>query len=252
MIKIAICDDEVITTSIMEEMLMELEKDMHAQINCDVFFDGSALLESIGKGNWYDLIYLDIEMGDMGGIDTAVKIRQLGLNILIVYVSGHERYLKQLFDTEPFRFLSKPIDKEEFRNVFLAAHKRICLKPEYFSYISNKTLKKIPLGNITYFESSGRVVYIHEAGKIGREGRTEEKFYGKINAIEKQLANSHGRFLRIHQSYLVNFDYIKSLNFTSVRMLDDTVLQISKERQKSIRHEFCILAGMEVMGGERI
>lgn len=252
MIKIAICDDEVFLTTTMEEMLIEMGKELHIQISCDVFFDGAALWESIEKGSRYDLIYLDIEMEHMGGIDTASRMRQLGLQVLIVYVSGHERYLKQLFDTEPFRFLSKPVDKEEFQGVFRAAYERISKNPEYFSYISNKTLKKIPLNTITYFESSKRVVYIHEAGKKNEGEKPAEKFYGKINEIEEQLAGTHGCFLRIHQSYLVNFSFIKSMNFTSVRMQDDTVLQISKERQKSIRHEFCTLAGMEVMGGERI
>ncbi|MBQ9990224.1 MAG: response regulator transcription factor [Lachnospiraceae bacterium] len=252
MIKIAICDDEVFMTTLMEEMIMEMGKELHAQISCDVFFDGSALLESIDKGSCYDLIYLDIEMEQLGGIDTASRMRQLGLQVLIVYVSGHERYLKQLFDTEPFRFLSKPVVKEEFQSVFRAAYQRISQKPEYFSYVSSKALKKIPLNSIAYFESSKRVVYIHEAGKKVEGEKPSEKFYGKINEIEEQLSETHGRFLRIHQSYLVNFDFIKSINFTSVRMMDDTVLQISKERQKSIRHEFCALAGMEVMGGDHI
>lgn len=248
MIKIGICDDDVYLTTLMEDMLMNLGKEQHIQIRCEVFFDGLSLWESIEQGNRFDLLYLDIEMERLGGIDTAAKIRQQGLPVLIVYVSGYEQYLKQLFITEPFRFLSKPVEWEEFRSVFQAAYQRICMKPEYFSYISNKTLRKLPLSEITYFESRGRVIYIHEAGKKARE----EKFYGKLNTVEEQLSNSHGRFLRIHQSYLVNFDYIKSMTFTSVSMLDDTLLQISKERQKNIRHQFCTLAGMEVLHGEDI
>ena len=255
MINIAICDDDVYMTANIEQMLQEIGKEQHIQVNCDVFFDGSALLESLLGGSCYDLLYLDIEMEQLDGIDTANKIRQLGLPVLIVYVSGHERYLKRLFDTEPFRFVSKPVDKGEFISVFQAAYKRICLEPEYFSYINNKSLKKIPINSIAFFESSGRVVYIHETGRRmpdGKEKKSEEKFYGKINEVEEQLSATHGRFLRIHQSYLVNFDYIKSMTFTSVCMQDGTILQISKERQKNIRHEFCTLAGMEAMGGNRI
>ena len=248
MIKIAICDDDVFMTTVMEGMLLELSKQEYIQIKFDVFFDGSTLLESIRNGNYYDLIYLDIEMRQMGGVDAALQIREIDTSVLIVYVSGYERYLKQLFNVEPFRFISKPIDKAEFKDVFVAAYKRICMKIEYFSYINNKFLKKMPLSNISYFESKGRVIYIHEVGKFRGREKPEEKFYGKISEVEDQMKNAYRRFLRIHQSYLVNFDYIKHLTSTTVCMMDDTILQISKERQKSIRQEFCALTGVEVLG----
>ena len=68
------------------------------------------------------------------------------------------------------------------------------------------------------------------------------KFYGKINDIEKCLSTSNHRFIRIHQSFLVNFDYIRSINFTTVTMSDGTILQISEERQKKVRTLFCSIA----------
>lgn len=249
MINIAICDDDMSMASVMESMLADLDKEKHIQINCDVYYAGNELLSAIYGGKYYDLLYLDIELEGMDGIDVASKIREQSLAILIVYVSSHERYLKKLFDTEPFRFLSKPLAAEEFKAVFWAAYQRICRKPEYFSYVSNKVINKILINSITYFESSKRVVYVYEMGKNQKEGslnKPEEKFYGKMNDVEEQLKNTHARFLRIHQSYLVNFDYIKRMTFATVQMLDGTVLQISKERQKLIRHQFCELAGMEV------
>lgn len=72
------------------------------------------------------------------------------------------------------------------------------------------------------------------------------KFYGKMNDLEKKLSESSNRFIRIHQSYLVNFDYIRSMNFTSITMHDGKILQISEERQKNVRIQFCAMAGMEI------
>ena len=71
-----------------------------------------------------------------------------------------------------------------------------------------------------------------------------------MNDVEKQLSGTNVRFIRIHQSYLVNFDYIKSMSFTSVTMYDGTVLQISEDRQKSVRTQFCRMAKVEVSSGE--
>lgn len=254
MINIAICDDDTAMTTSIEEMLYKAAKEQNIRINCGVFFDGSTLVENIRQGTRYDLIYLDIEMHQVNGISAAELIRNMEIPVLIVYVSGYEKYLRKLFDTEPFRFLSKPIDEKDFRSVFIDAYKRIRQKPEYFSFIYNKEFIKVPLGGIYYFESRNRIVYIHMAKNMKMENtdssRTEYRFYGKMNDVEKQISDRNICFIRIHQSYLVNFEYIKSMNFTGVTMSDGIVLQISEDRQKNVRTQFCTMAGMEVPGNE--
>lgn len=249
MINIAICDDDVMMTSAIEQKLNKIEKEQGIKINCEVFFDGSTLVENIHQGTYYDLIYLDIEMQNLNGISAAELIRKDEIPALIVYVSSYEQYMKKLFDTEPFRFLSKPIDEEAFHSVFMAAYRRIRQKSEYFSFTYNKQLIKVPLGKIHYFESQNRVIYIHVMENVKTDNRApnkaEYKFYGKMNDVEKMLSTRNTRFIRIHQSYLVNFDYIKSMNYTSVSMSDESVLQISEDRQKKVRAQFCTMSGME-------
>lgn len=254
MISVAICDDDVAMTATIEEMLYKTAKEQSIKINCAVFFDGSTLVENIRHGTYYDLIYLDIEMQKVNGISAAELIRNMEVPALIIYVSSYEKYLKELFNTEPFRFLSKPIDGNKFRSVFMDAYKRIRQKSEYFSFTYNKEFIKIPLGRIYYFESCNRVIYIHAVRNVESENtesaEMEYRFYGKMNDVEKQLSDSNVRFIRIHQSYLVNFDYIKSMNFTNVTMSDGTTLQISEDKQKKVRSQFCAMAGMEVPGND--
>lgn len=67
------------------------------------------------------------------------------------------------------------------------------------------------------------------------------QFYGKMNEVEKQMVSMNGRFLRVHQSFLVNFDYIKAMSATKIEMLDGTVFQISEDRRKSAMARFCAL-----------
>ena len=250
MINLDICDDDMAMTTTIEEMLYETSKEQNVKINCAVFFDGFTLVENIRQGTCYDLIYLDIEMHKVNGISAAERIRNMEIPALIVYVSSHEKYLKELFYTEPFRFLQKPIDGQEFHSVFMDAYKRIRQKSEYFSLTYYKELIKVPLGRIYYFESRNRVVYIHMARNVRNENaepdETEYKFYRKMNDVEKQLSGTNVRFIRIHQSYLVKFDYIKSMSFTSVTMYDGAVLQISEDRQKNVRSQFCRMARVEV------
>lgn len=121
-----------------------------------------------------------------------------------------------------------------FRSAFWAAYKRIAQRPEYFSYTFHKICFKLPLDKIIYFSSCNRVIMIHAAENIQPEpaayDEKETNFYGKMNDLEKQLAERGARFIRIHQSFLVNFDYIKSMGSKEVIMLDGTSLQISEDR----------------------
>ena len=86
--------------------------------------------------------------------------------------------------------------------------------------------------DIVYFESSNRIVYIHL-----KDG-SDEHFYGKLNNVEKELATSRQYFLRIHQSFLVNYDHVKKMNFVNITisyMGKEMELKISEDRQKEVR-----------------
>lgn len=246
MINIAICDDDRIVTESIEKMLYEAAAESNVKIHCESFYGGAALAEvATEQRSYFDLVYLDIEMDDMDGIHTALMLRDLALPVLIVYVSAHEEYLKELFRTEPFRFLSKPVERAEFREVFNSACRRIQSRAAYYSFTYKKAIHKVPFGRITYFESRGRRIYIHLSGGAAEDQHAAEVFYGKMNEVEKQIALVNNRFLRIHQSFLVNFDYVSAIGFSEVRMMDGQTLQISEERQKSARTQFCLMMDNE-------
>lgn len=247
MINIAICDDDEALTGIVEQLLRRIAASQGIDIGCEVFFDGSSLIKTVTEQRMYfDLVYLDIEMKETDGICAARTLRNMELPTLIVYISCHEEYLKELFYTEPFRFLSKPINEKAFRDVFLAAHERLRKRAGYFTFSYNKGIHKIPFDRIACFESNGRVISIHIAGQEKEKAAfPQDRFYGKMNDVEKQVAAENGRFLRIHQSYLVNFDYIKTLMPAEVIMLDGRKLQISEDRRKNTRARFCALLGRE-------
>ena len=95
------------------------------------------------------------------------------------------------------------------------------------------------LKDVVYFESRNRVVHI-----FLRDGSTAY-FYGKLNNVEKELANSRRYFLRIHQSFLVNYDYITKMNFSNITIHmngKEIELKISEDRQKEVRRQLCTMA----------
>lgn len=243
MIQVAICDDDKALTKNIEQLLRVTAARQNIDIDCELFFDGSRLVRAITEQQMYfDLIYLDIEMEGINGIHAAQVLRDAELPALIVYISAHEENWKELFCTNPFRFLSKPVEEAAFRTVFSEACTEIRKRNGYFNFCYKRSHYRIPLNRITYFESNSRLIHIHLSG-MDREcpDSLPNQFYGKLNEVEKQMASMNGRFLRVHQSFLVNFDYIKAMSATKIEMLDGTVFQISEDRRKSAMARFCAL-----------
>lgn len=254
MINIAICDDDKAFTGIVERLLRQIAAEQGVEVNCEVFFDGSAIVKAVMEQQMcFDLIYLDIEMEFMDGIRAALALREAEIPALLVYVSVHEEHLKELFYTEPFRFLSKPIDEAAFLEVFLSARERIRQRTGYFTFSYKKTLYRIPFDQITYFESCRRIITIHlPRSDTDASNLRQTCFYAKMNDIEKQVASLNGRFLRVHQSFLVNFGCIKAMSATEIEMLDGKIIQISEDRKKSAMTRFMALAGVKGDKNERI
>ena len=89
MMKVGICDDDQRFLSQMEQSMEELKKKYHYEVQIELYSDGKELLEDFENGIGLDLIFLDIEMKQVDGIETARKIREKDYHILIVYVSSY-------------------------------------------------------------------------------------------------------------------------------------------------------------------
>lgn len=242
MINIAVCDDDLVFASKIESILYNIAKQKLIDVMVEVFSDGSELWKHISSGEIFELLYLDIEMMKLNGIDLAKKVRENDTNVIIIYISSYENYFIELFEVEPFRFIKKPVDEKIFIDYFDKAYERIIQNEAYFEYKFNKVPHKILTKNIMYFESCGRLILVRTKTESG-------KFYGKLNAVEKQLQNSKIPFLRIHQSYLVNYRFVQEISFSKVVLTNNTELQISEDRQKEIRTKYNELLGGEFLDG---
>lgn len=241
-LRIAVCDDDKRFAAKLEDMVRQEAMRVGFSVETETYSDGDTLVADIEKGYRYELIFLDIEMERVNGISAARAIRNMDRSVLLIYVSGYEQYLKELFEVEPFRFLPKPVDDGKFCRYFQEACERIGETDAFYQFNFNKNIRRVALRDTVYFESRNRVVYI-----ILDDG-TEEYFYGKLNDVEKQLERSCYHFLRIHQSYLVNYSYIKRMSFSDITLVSghgkEISLRISEDREKKVRAQLCgIISG---------
>lgn len=240
MLRVAICDDEPIITSQMEDHVLAMGKRENFAIDTDVFYSGQELSDAVESGNRYDIIFLDIQM-DMGdGIAAAKRLRQIDENALLIYVSGYDKYWMDLFRLDVFAFIKKPIDYELLERTLLEAVDKISGRRFYFPYRYKNREYKILCMDILYFESNGRLIRIHT-----RDGEVEN-FNGKLSDVEETLRTGKISFLRIHQSYLANYHHIRSRSKSEITLTNGECLPISEDRRKSFGASYSKLLGGEV------
>ncbi len=232
MLNIAICDDDIQTTGRMDMLLQEIAKQNFIDIEIEVFWNGKSLADAVAQGTYFDMIYLDIEMDKEDGISAAKRIREYDKNTLIIYVTSHENHMQESFEVRPFRFLVKPVSEKQIESCFKSAYEEVYCEDSYFRYSYQRVNHKIPMREILYFESNKRKVFI-----VTEKGTFVA--YAKFNDIEESLKQSKVPFLRVHQSYLVNYKHVEGQAYDFVVMDNSKKISISEDRRKLIGEQYC-------------
>lgn len=227
MYKIGICDDGKNVCSSIEDMLLQYAKINGKKLDVEVWYSGEGLCSYLVQKNQLDILFLDIELVQMSGIEVGNFIRnQLeNRNMQIVYISSHVSYAQQLFKTQPAEFLVKPVTQEMVNDVMELMDKLFGNYVGIFEFRKGKEFYHVPFKDILYFVSDGKKVKVITASK-------EEEFYGKLKEIMKSLPKE---FIAIHQSFIVNKKYVLKYAYDYVEMLDGMKLTISKVNRKTVR-----------------
>ena len=224
---IGICDDGKNTCSELEQMVLFYAEQKSMKWKTAVWYTGESLCDYLKAGNPLDVLFLDIELWRMTGIEAGKFIRDWleDRRLQIVYISGKASYAQSLFKTQPLDFLVKPIRQEQVEEVLDLAVKILGKNETKLMYQSGRDYYYIPYGDIRYFVSEGRKIRV-----VTTQG--EKEFYGKIRELEKTLPKD---FLKIHQSYLVHTLFVAHYAYEEMELTDGTILSISKKYRKQVR-----------------
>lgn len=220
--KLCICDDDKTMHEKIRQCLQPFFTESQMPQITD-FFKGEELAEHYSSGKDFDIVFLDIEMDKMNGIDTATEVRKYAPEAIIIFVSSHKNYVFDAFRCEAFHFLVKPIEQEEFDDVLnRALHKHRVMHEKYLASWKNQR-NVLRIGDITYIEGYRRRIKVHVAG-------SEYEHTGKVSDAYEKLKD-HG-FVRVHQGYVINMRHIKTFGSTEVVLSDNSVVPISEKRRK--------------------
>ena len=242
MIHIAICDDDALVCKKIKSSI-NLYADRSEQLtDISIFNWGEELINALKENKKFDLIFLDIELGEINGVETAKYIRDKLDNQIsqIVFISSKTIYAMSLFEVRPFNFIVKPITDEKISDC-IEKYLSIYPKHEMFKYMIHKESFSVEIDKIMYFQSFNRIIIIHCIDGNFRE------FYGKISDIEPR--EELKTFILIHKSYLINPFYIKLTSYDSITLTNGEILNISQQYRKDVRKMLLKRNSENIKGG---
>ncbi|KEI98582.1 transcriptional regulator [Clostridium botulinum A2B3 87] len=221
--RIGICGNDVEQRNYLKDHLIKIIKETKLECELLEFHCGEELLQNYKKMN---IVFLDINMGKINGIEIAKKIREFDSVVEIIFVTKLVNYIHQAYEVRAYRYLLRPINYEIIKYVTLnciksiEAQKNLVIKYKGEIIILN-------IDEITYIEVMQKMLTIHTKEK-------EYIFKMTLSKFEKKL--SQHDFFRCHKSFLVNLNKVKEFKDNIINV-NDTYIPISKYRSKEFRHK---------------
>jgi DNA-binding LytR/AlgR family response regulator len=210
---IAVVDDE----KAIREHICGLVEERQPESRIEAYATGEELLAS---GKRFDIVFLDIQMEGMNGIEAARSLREKQGDTVLVFITGIKDYVFDAFDLYAFQYLLKPIDERKFAEVLERAVRESAKKKErrvLFIKSRNLTLDQ---SEILYIESRAKKVEIHTV-------RQTIEIYAAMDELEGQLGEN---FYRCHRAYIVNMDCITEYDGESITLTNGDRVYLTKKK----------------------
>ncbi len=221
MLSIAVCDDEKCILEKIEKMAKDFFSKKNIDISVVQYSSGEELLES---GKRPDIIFLDIGMQGLDGIETAKRLRAYGYKGFLIFITVLKEMVFQSFEVQPFDYLLKPVQKEYFDKTLERLFRSMQDKEKGHLLVQKGYESNIiSFQDIICCEIIDRKVYLYlNSGKV-------IDYYDRIENLEKKLDR---RFFRCHRSYLINLNHLKSYRNNTAYMADGKEIPVSRLRSR--------------------
>ena len=235
MLNIAICDDE---KNFLRDLKIEIELILLSQkwdASIDLFDSGAKMLQNC-RNKKYDLVFLDIDMPEVGGFHIAEKISSD--EVLLVFCTNHNELVYHSFAYQPFWFLCKDNYKRNLEEVMLEARRKISLRNQYYKFHIRGAIHCINIADILFFD-----VYKH---KINVHMKDDEILEYRDNLAHVESEFQNFGFVRVNSGCLVNMLWIKHILQSDVILKNKLAIPLSRGRRMEVKqrfHEYMRLKG---------
>ena len=227
MLKIAVCDDTKEECALIVEYTSAFFTEQGREVHIDIYGNGTQLLES---GTQYDLYLLDVMMPGITGIETAARLGK-GSSPVVLITSSLEAAVDG-YSGNAAGFILKPVERKSFwATMERVVKQRLGEEDACISVVHNRVPLKLKLERIAWFENRLHRVFVKLTD-------------GEVLSVNQKLSElqlvlePHSQFLRCHQSYLVNLDYVDKLEDSCFYMRDGQMIPISRNFYKQSKNAY--------------
>lgn len=218
--KIAVCDDEKQFIEDVCPLLEAWAKKHEIHLSVFRFTDGDDLIDTHRK-ECMDLIFLDVIMPLLSGMETARELRCIDASVPIIFLTSSKEFAVDSYDVKAFHYLLKPLNNDklflildDFFNTFYLPEHTITAK-------TTEGFCKIALADVDYLEAQNKHVLAYLSG-------------GRIVEICEQLSkckevfSAESGFYHCHRSYIVNLNHVEQFSKTELTTICHAAIPISR------------------------
>lgn len=221
--KIAICDDESSVIEYISSIVADWETKSNHNVVLHTFSSAESFLFSYEDENDYDILLLDVEMGEMDGVSLAKAIRKKNETVQIVFITGYSEYISEGYEVAALHYLMKPVKPEKLFEVLNRATEKLEKNERILTLSLSGETVRIPLHEIAYIDVNGNYITLH-----GKEDYTVKKTLGDI---QKELDE---RFFKVGRSCIVNLNMVQRVTKTDCYLSNGSSLPLPRGAYESL------------------
>ena len=190
--RFALVDDKKELRDHVAMLLGEFAAEQRLHYKLDCFASGEDFLNHF-TAHSYDIIFMDIFMDGMDGVETAEQIRKFDSHVILIFLTSSQDHMKNAFSCHAFDYVEKPVDLEQITNCLLDALKIIPNKDQFFSFLYNNLEIRLMYSEIVCLYADNHSTRIYDV------------------VLAEQLIEDE-RFLQVSRGVLCNMDHILEMS----------------------------------------
>lgn len=225
---VAVCDDFEADRQYVSDLVKKWAAQTGNTVQITPFSSAENFLFHYEEKKDYDILLLDIEMGEMDGVSMARRLRLENKSVQIVFITGFADYMAEGYEVSALHYLMKPVKGEKLFAVLDRAAEGLAKKEKVVLFTVDGEKMRLPIGQIWYVEALSHMVNI-----VTAEGTLSVKM--SISEMEKLAGEG---LIRCHRSYLVGLKHIARLSKTEVILDDGRILPLSRGAAAAVHKAF--------------
>lgn len=230
---IAIIDDDAMLSQLMQFMLNKYAVTHNCEINTTKYDSGESFLKDFSL-NKFDIIFMDIYMDGMSGVDTAKQMRTIDNEVILVFLTSSGEHMPDAFSCHAFDYVIKPAKPDRVFQVMDDCmdilSKKTGLSNKFIEFNENYQTIRVYLKDLVSLSVNNHYVYI--CTNDGKEYHTKQSFA----ALTQEITDEN--FLLINRGVLVNMDYITTISDGECYMTDKSSFSVKVREKSSIQQQW--------------